>query len=333
VAARSGELLPVAYFHVVFTLPHVLNPLIRANKKQLYELLFRSVSETLKEVGARRLRGAEMGFTAVLHTWGQKLTEHPHLHLIVPAGGLSPDRKSWVPTPANYLLPLKVLAEVFRGKFLSRLEQMRAELTYPAAIGELKDPGRFKNLLIKSAEKPWVVYAKRPFAGPKAVLNYLGNYTHRIAISNFRILKCENDHVHFRYRDYKTGETKIMALHAKEFLRRFLLHVLPSRFVRMRHYGLLGSRSKQDKLARSREILTPPAHAVDAPLPGNSISSDWKQWLKEKTGVDLARCRACGQAGMREVMVLKPRFHTRARDLWKNTGPPFATPSVKWDTS
>jgi hypothetical protein len=236
-----------------------------------------------------------------------------------------------------------VLSDVFRGKFLSSLERMRDELSYPGSIAELKEPGRFKHLLRAAAEKRWVVYAKRPFAGPEQVLNYLGNYTHRVAISNHRILKLENDQVHFRYRNRKTGESQVMVLHATEFLRRFLLHVLPSKLVRMRHYGILGSRMKRLKLEACRQILLPPAAigtttttpAVPAPP---QATSDWKQWLKEKTGIDLERCRACGaQGSMRQTRELKPRLraHPRSRDFWKKTpdsAQPRAGPAVR-DTS
>ena len=325
VEARKSELLPVPYFHVVFTIPHVLNPLVLCNKKPLYELLFRTVSETLKEVGARRLGGAELGFTAVLHTWGQNLMDHPHLHLIVPGGGLSSDGQRWIPTPEHFLLPTPVLSEVFQGKFVNRLERMREQLSYPGSIAGLKEPGRFKHLLRAAVEKRWVVYAKRPFAGPEAVLNYLGNYTHRVAISNYRILKLENDHVHFRYRDRKTRESKVMVLHATEFMRRFLLHVLPPKLVRMRHYGILGSRMKKLKLETCRQILLPPAPIATRPsVPTPQAPSDWKQWLKEKTGVDLDSCRACGARAMRETFVLKPRLraHLRSRDFWKQGAEP-----------
>lgn len=318
VEAREGELLPIAYFHVVFTLPHVLNPLILRNKKALYELLFKSVSETMKEVAARRMKGAQVGFTAVLHTWGQNLMDHPHLHLIVPGGGLSPDGKSWIKTPENYLLPTKILSEVFRGKFLSSLEKMRDKLIYPGAIEELKDPGRFKNLLRKATENRWVVYAKRPFAGPKQVLNYLGNYTHRVAISNSRLIKIENDHVHFHYKDYRSGGSKVMVLHASEFMRRFLLHTLPRKFVRIRHYGIMGSRFKKQKLEHSRAALkVPPTPAAQT----EKASLDWKQWLKQKTGIDLSRCRKCENGEMREVLSFSPRLSSR-----HDRGPPVIHP-------
>jgi hypothetical protein len=303
--AREGELLPVPYFHVVFTLPHVLNPLILCNQQILYELLFRSVSQTLKQVSLRKLKGASLGFIAVLHTWGQNLMYHPHLHLIVPGGGLSADESKWVKTPENYLLPTKVLSEVFRGKYLSELERLRPDLRYPGSAAEYENPGRFKNLLIQAASKPWVVYVKRPFAGPKQVLNYLGNYTHRIAVSNHRILKLENHHVTFRYRDYRDGgKNKEMKLHASEFMRRFLLHVLPSRFVRIRHYGMLGSRFKKQRLEKVRTILG--AKSTDEPqAQATSATSNWEQWMKEKTGVDPRRCRSCKDGTLTKIITLE----------------------------
>jgi Putative transposase/Transposase zinc-binding domain len=302
--AREGDLLPVPYFHSVFTLPHVLNPLILCNPKPLYDLLFRSASETLKEVGTRHLKGASLGFIAVLHTWGQNLMHHPHLHVIVPGGGLSADHASWKKTPENYLLPIKVLSDVFRGKFLSALEKMRTDLKYPGSIESLQDAGKFKHLLREAAAQPWIVYTKRPFAGPKQVLNYLGNYTHRIAISNYRLLALEKDHVRFRYRDYRDGgKTKEMELHAKEFMRRFLLHVLPSRFVRIRHYGMLGSRVKKKALEKARTILGAPVKIeANATLPA---TSDWKEWFKQKTGIDVTRCRKCKDGLMTELRVFE----------------------------
>jgi hypothetical protein len=229
VQERIDELLPVEYFHVVFTLPHALNPLILQNKKRLYDLLFKAASQTLKEVSQRNLK-AEVGFIAVLHTWGQNLMDHPHLHVIVPGGGLkekSGERK-WIHCKKGYLLPIKILSQVFRGKFLSQLEKDHGKLKFKGKLEHLSNPSEFKNLLIKSAEKSWVIYAKKPFAGPKQVISYLGNYTHRVAISNHRLLKIENEEVSFRYRDYKDeNKKKVMTLHTKEFMRRFLL--LPCR--------------------------------------------------------------------------------------------------------
>jgi hypothetical protein len=313
IEARTSELLPISYFHVVFTLPHVLNPLILRNKKALYELLFKSVADTMKQVAARRMNGAQIGFTAVLHTWGQNLMDHPHLHLIVPGGGLSPDGTKWVPTSEDYLLPTRILSQVFRGKFLSGLERLRGELSYPGAIEELKDPGRFKNLLRQSAEKPWVVYAKRPFAGPKQVINYLGNYTHRVAISNGRLIKIEGEAVHFYARDYRSRTTKIQQLHVTEFMRRFLLHTLPRGFQRIRHFGFMGSRFKRQKLELCRAAIAPTAtpQAPANPEPTPPLE-DWKQWLRATTGIDLTRCRRCDDGEMREVCTLAPRIPRRS---------------------
>jgi hypothetical protein len=345
VDARVDELLPrVPYFHVVFTLPHELNPIILHNKRKLYTLLFKSSSDTVKQVGSQRLGGAQMGFTAVLHTWSQKLMDHPHVHMIVPGGGLSPDHTQWVPTPENYLLPTKGLSAVYRGKFLEALERMHGELEFPEVIKKFADPGCFKNLLRKAVQNDWVVYAKQPFSGPKQVLNYLGNYTHRIAISNFRLVKHEDGVVHFLYRDRKTNESKVMALPALEFLRRFLLHVLPPKFVRLRHYGLLGSRLKNTNLKTCRTILLPESLAVSTPSPVATQAepspeqqkdpSDWMQWLKEKTGVDLKKCKACKTGNMHRARTLQPTVRASlAHKFWtySKNQPPASPPRL--DTS
>ena len=330
--AREDELLPVPYFHGVFTLPHALNPLVLNNQSALYGLLFKTVAETLTQVAARKFEGASLGFTAVLHTWGQTLMPHPHLHLIIPGGGLSPDQTRWQPTPENYLLPTRVLSQVFRGKYLEALEKLRPELEYPGALREFQNTGRFKNLLIQAASQDWVVYAKRPFAGPKQVLNYLGNYTHRVAISNYRLLKIEDDHVHFRYRDYRDdNKQKVMALHAREFMRRFLLHVLPSRFVRIRHCGLLGSRSKKRNLEKARTILGVTRTEVAEPAVAEkekpaTATADWKTWLKAKTGRDVTRCASCKDGRLIRIRELERwpwrRRSAVGRSLWGG-----------WDTS
>ena len=253
--------MPVEHFHVVFTLPEQLKPLALKNRRLVYNLLFRAASETLLQLAADPKRlGAQIGFTAVLHTWGQNLLFHPHLHCVVTGGGLAPDGSRWIAARKGYFLPVKVLSKLFRGKFLAGLKEAyeagRLDLT--GSVAELADPQRFRQLLEGLYQQAWVVYAKPPFGGAEEVYRYLGRYTHRVAISNARLVSLEAGQVRFRYKDYADGSTwKVMQLSAEEFLRRFLLHVLPKRFVRIRHYGLLAGRNVPTKLARCRELLNP----------------------------------------------------------------------------
>ena len=251
-AKRSAELLPVPYFHVVFTLPHLLAPLALQNKALVYGLLFRAAAETLLQIAADpKHLGAKIGFLAVLHTWGQTLLHHPHLHCVVPGGGLSPDQRRWIPCGHKFFLPVKVLSVVFRGKFLDALERAfkKHKLTLAGQLTPLQSPAEFATLLRAAAHRDWVVYAKRPFAGPAQVLTYLSRYTHRIAIANSRLVAMADGRVTFRWRDYAHGhQTRTMTLEADEFLRRFLLHVLPASFVRIRYFGLLANRQRAQLL-------------------------------------------------------------------------------------
>jgi hypothetical protein len=321
VEARIDELLPVEYFHVVFTLPHELNPLILQNKKELYGLLFGAAAATIKSVAEGRI-GGEPGFIAVLHTWDQKLLDHPHIHMIVPGGGLkrsAEGKDEWFSSRRGFLLPIAVLSKVFRGKFLSGLEKIREKLKYEGRLEKIRDPRRFKKLLQAAARKDWVVYAKPPFSGPEQVIHYLGNYTHRIAISNHRIIKIEGDRVYFRYRDSGNGnKRKVMSLHVTEFMRRFLLHVLPTRFVRIRHYGFLGNRSRKAKIARLKAILIPKSKSDAEVEPPPSKSVDWKERLKELTGYDVTACPNCGEGKMVEVRVIESFYEKRrqSRKAW-----------------
>jgi len=308
-----GELLPVEYFHSVMTVPHLFNPITLYNKKIMYSILFRSGSETIKEVAKNQL-GVETGFISVLHTWGQTLVLHPHLHIIVPGGGLSKVRDGvWVPGKKGYLLPTKILSQVFRGKFLQYLEESYSELVFPDSISDFKHPVRFKHLLEEATTTKWVVYAKKPFAGPEHVLNYLGNYTHRIAISNHRIVKMEDDHIHFRYKDYRTDSQKIMVLHAAEFMRRFLLHVLPPKFIRIRHYGFLGSRLKKTKLELIRKSLNAEIQA-DAK---EKEEETWHDKLKKITGIDATICVKCKKGKMVELEIIPCTYMTSKRQRKK----------------
>src|SRR5499433_2035777 len=248
IAARRRELLPTRYLHVVFTLPHRLVPLLLQNKKILYDLLFRTSAETLLEVaGDARHLGAEIGFFSVLHTWSQKLTAHPHVHCVVPAGGLSHDHTRWVRSRDNYFLPKQVLAEVFRGKFVDALKEafQNGQLHFHGDLKLLAQPKIFAAWLRPLHRQDWVVYLKRPFGGPEYVLQYLGRYTHRVAISNHRLVSFQDGQVTFHWRDSAHhNQQKLRALPVDEFLQRFLLHLLPKGFVRIRNFGFLANRRR-----------------------------------------------------------------------------------------
>lgn len=258
-AARSAELLPVAYFHVVFTLPHELSALVLQNKRPLYDLLFRTSAATLLEVARDpKHLGADIGLLSVLHTWGQNLQHHPHVHCVVPAGGLALEGSGWIATSPRFFLPVRVLSRVFRGKFTAALKQLllQGKLQFHGSLQEFARPERFRKFLRQLSTKEWVVYAKPPFGGAEHVLNYLARYTHRVAISNHRLLIFEQGRVSFRWKDYAAGsKQKVMTVSAEEFLRRFLIHVLPKGLVRIRHFGLFANRRRAASLLRCREVL------------------------------------------------------------------------------
>ena len=258
-AARAAELLPVPYFHIVFTLPHELSALVLQNKRLLYDLLFRTSAASLLELARDPKRlGADIGFLGVLHTWGQNLQVHPHVHYIVPAGGLALDGSRWVDSSRKFFLPVKALSRVFTDKFCEELRELynQDRLQFHNSIEQLASPGAFSRFLWQLGQKKWVVYAKPPFGGAEHVLNYLARYTHRVAISNHRLVAFENDRVSFRWRDYAHGgKKKVMTVSADEFLRRFLLHVLPKGLVRIRHFGFFANRRRETALARCRELL------------------------------------------------------------------------------
>jgi hypothetical protein len=249
----------VPYVHVVFTLPHKLAPLALHNKKILYALLFRAAAATLLEIAADpKHLGAEIGFLAVLHTWGQNLLLHPHVHCVIPAGGLSPDHERWVHPRYPFFLPVKVLSRVFRGKFVAGLKQafQKRKVSLPAALQPLKRQEAFQSFLRTLFRRDWVVYAKPPFGGPEHVLHYLARYTHRVAISNHRLVAFHDGKVTFRWKDYAhRGKSSLMTLSAEEFLRRFLLHVLPRGFVRIRFFGLLANRRRGSLLPLCRTLI------------------------------------------------------------------------------
>ena len=270
-AEREADLLPVGYFHVVFTLPAEIGAIAWQNKAVVYDLLFRAASEAMMTIAADpRHLGARLGITAVLHTWGSALTHHPHVHMIVPGGGVSPDGTHWVASRAAFLLPVRVLGALFRRLFLSRLIALHqaGKLAFFGALAGLIDRRRFLRHLVPVRRKRWVIYAKPPFAGPEAVLAYLARYTHRVAISNRRLIAFDQAGVTFRYKDYRrTGPERqqVMTLDTREFMRRFLLHVLPLGFHRIRHYGLLASATRKANLIRARELLavTPPPEPLE----------------------------------------------------------------------
>jgi predicted Zn-ribbon and HTH transcriptional regulator len=297
---QTSELLPVGYFHLVFALPHEFNRLILAHKKIGLSLLFKAVSETLLEFGQTRLKGT-LGIIAVLHTWDQTLKDHFHLHCLVPAGALSSNHSRWIGARPNFLFPVTALSQVFQGKFLALLQQACDKGKIPPANNEIK----------ASRQKSWVVYAKKPFGSPQTVLDYLGRYTHRVALSNERILSVQNGQVTLSYRDRKDGNRKTtIPLNAQEFIRRFLLHVLPDGFMRIRHFGFLANRSKKQALAQCRRLLK-----IEAALPETPKESA-KDLLLRITGIDLSRCPSCHRGTMIVVAEL----------------PPISSPS-QWDSS
>lgn len=300
---RREDLLSCQYFHVVFTIPDELNKLILQNKEVCYNILFKSSSQTLKEVASNpKNLGAEIGFIGILHTWAQNLIDHPHIHYIVPGGGFHENNK-WVSCRQNYFLPVQILSVVFRGKFLNYLEiaYNEGKLKCLGQIEDLKEVNNFKNLLIMTTKHDWVVYSKESFAGPEQVINYLGQYTHRIAISNYRIKKIEDSKVFFECRDNSDkNKKKIISLEATEFIRRFLLHVLPSGFVKIRHFGFLGNKPKKEKLRLYKKI-----HNIQIKTIGNSkIKKDWKEILIKITGIDLDTCPVCKKGKMLERQIL-----------------------------
>ncbi len=281
--ARGRDLLPTAYVHVVFTLPHQVAPLALQNKREIYNLLFRASSETLLEIARDpKHLGAEIGFFSVLHTWNQQLLFHPHIHCVVPAGGLAPDHTRWIPARHSFFLPVKVLSRVFRGKFVAGLRELHAsgKLALHAALAPLADPRTFAALLRSLFRNDWVVYSKRPFRGAEHVLRYLGGYTHRVAISNHRLVSLADGQVTFRWRDsaHKNKQRR-MRLGAEEFLRRFLLHVLPPGFVRIRHFGLFAHRRRAALLPLCLQMLT----ASIVREPSNSAPAR-PLWLCPKCG-------------------------------------------------
>jgi putative transposase/transposase-like zinc-binding protein len=301
---RRSELLETQYFHVVFTVPNEIAAIAYQNKQEVYNILFRAVSETLKTIAADPKRlGALIGFFCVLHTWGQNLLHHPHLHCVVPGGGLSFDRKRWISCRANFFLPVKVLSRLFRRLFLSYLEKAfdQGKLQFFSSLEACRMRPAFLRHIGPTRKVKWVVYAKPPFAGPDEVLKYVAGYTHSVAISNTRLLDIGDENVRFRWKDYRNGNRqKTMALSADEFIRRFLLHVLPEGFQRVRYYGFLANRDRQENLALCRELLKMPP-----PEPEAEVKEDYRDRYEELTGHSLKTCPACHKGEMIVIETLE----------------------------
>ncbi|MDD5095672.1 MAG: IS91 family transposase [Dehalococcoidia bacterium] len=311
IEARSKDLLPIQYFHVVFTIPSKLNRLVSINRKVMYDLLFRSVSETLMELANDpKHLGARIGAICILHTWGQNLMDHPHSHCIVTGGGLSTDGSRWVSCRKRFFIHVEVMSALFRGKFLDHLKHCfkRGDLAFPGSISHLKEPGDFEAFMRQLYQKKWVVYCKPPFGGPTGVLQYLGRYTHRIAISNNRILANRDGNVSFLWRDYADdNRQKTMMLKADEFIRRFLLHVLPERYVRIRHFGLLANRNRRDNITACRKIIGSGKTATKE----NANKETWQEQLLRICGIDVTTCPVCQKGKMLRVALLNPlRCHS-----------------------
>jgi hypothetical protein len=318
---HKRELLPTPYFHNVFTLPHELNPLARCNKKVVFDILFKSVAQTLQSFGRNPANGlgGKIGFLAVLHTWDQQLREHIHLHCLIPAGALSLDGARWIPARKNFLFSIDALREVFRGKYLHFLQKAfeKQELIFPGAIAHLKRPEAFASFIQQLRAKKWVLYSRRPFGSPENALGYLARYTYRVAIANHRIVNIQDGHVTFWYRDRRDGDKpKQLTLQAEEFIRRFLLHVLPPAFMRIRHFGLLANRRKNSDLARCRTLLGLPA---ELPKPARKTVPEH---MLELTGDDVTLCPCCKKGHLRRVAEL-PKPDLQAAQAG----------SLPWDTS
>jgi hypothetical protein len=300
-AARRADLLPIPYFHVVFTLPHELNALAQGNPRVIYALLFRAAADTLLAFGRDpRHLGGTIGVTAILHTWGQNLSQHLHLHCLVTGGALARDHSRWIAGGSTFLFPVRALSTVFRAKYLAGLARAfdAGQLTFAAGTADLAERGAFRRWLAQLRAADWIVYAKRPFAGPEQVLRYLGRYTHRVALSNDRLVDHRDGRVRFCWKDYADHDrVKILTLDADEFLRRFLLHVVPRGFMRIRHFGLLANRVRRRALTQCRHLLGLPPSEHSRP---ESVAA----LLQRLIGLDLARCPLCGEGRMRITAIV-----------------------------
>ncbi len=298
IEARSEDLLPIQYFHAVFTIPAELNPLVLRNQKVMYNLLFRSASETLMELGDARL-GVRLGFICILHTWGQNLMDHPHVHCVITGGGLSREGR-WISCRKNFFIPVRVMSALFRGKFLSYLKESFGDLQFPGTISHLQEAGVFDGFRRQFYHKKWIVYCKAPFQGAAGALQYLGRYTHRIAISNHRIISVCDGTVSFRWRDYSDADKqKVMTVTTAEFIRRFLLHVLPQRFVKIRHYGLLANKTRKASLVLCRQLL-------GSPVATEVQSLTLRERLVAITGFDITKCPVCKTGDLHRIRSIEP---------------------------
>jgi hypothetical protein len=313
---RAAELLPVEYFHVVFTLPQRLAPLALQNQRLIYGILFRAAAETLTRIaGDPRHLGARIGFLAVLHTWGQNLNHHPHLHCVVPGGGIALDQRRWISCRQQFLFPVKVLSRLFRAKFVAYLKTAfrDGKLGFHGELKSLSERRNFVEWLSPVAGTEWVVYAKPPFGGPRQVLKYLARYTHRVAISNQRLISLENNRVTFRWKNYARGnQPATVTLQAVEFVRRFLLHVLPRGFVKVRHFGLLANRGRRRNLALCRKLLVASSSARDFHPAHDRLADQMETDQRD-------RCPRCRAGHMRRLETLLPQplatalFHAAIR--------------------
>ncbi|MCG8311418.1 MAG: IS91 family transposase, partial [Cytophagales bacterium] len=304
---RKQELLPINYFHLVFTIPSELNYLVWINQKVLYTILFKAASQTITMLARQdKHLGANPGCIAMLHTWGQNLMDHPHIHMIVTGGGLAPDGKKWIHSSKKFFIPVRIIARVFRGKYLAFFKQAyyNNEIFFQAKTAHLKNHKQFKQTLDSVYKKQWVVYAKKPFSNPAKVLTYLGKYTHRIAISNHRILSMENNRICFKWKDYQdNNKQKVMNLNPNEFIRRFLLHILPTGFFKIRYYGLLASRNKKHNLIICCKLLNVvyKLNKLDA--------QTWQKLLLKSTGFDVNKCPYCKKGQMKIIGLIPARGH------------------------
>ena len=302
--SRQAELLPVEYFHVVFTLPEQVAQIAFYNKETVYNILFRATANTLLSIaGDPKHLGAGLGFFAILHTWGQNLQHHPHLHCVVPGGGLSPDHERWISCLPGFFLPVRVLSRLFRRLFLEALQEAfeNGELHFFGDLEYLRDSAAFTAFLAPLRRAEWVVYAKPPFGGPQQVLEYLGRYTHRVAISNQRLLSLSDGQVSFQWKDYRSEhkqKSKTMTVQADEFVRRFLIHTLPPGFQRIRHFGFMANCHRKAKLALCRQLLTAPIQDL-LPQP-----AECRQMLEAITEQSVIRCPRCGIGAMIRIAVL-----------------------------
>jgi len=309
---RKDDLLPVKYFHVVFTIPEEINAIALRNQREIYSILFKSASETLLELARDpKYLGAQLGITTLLHTWGQNLMFHPHLHCVVPSGGLSRDGVRWINSRKKFFIPVKVLSAKFKGKFLAYLQDAyyKRKLKFIGGISEFLREDIFQCWMKSLREKAWVIYCKPPFKSAEYVLQYLGRYTHRVAISNNRIKFIENGYVTFKWRDYKDkNKEKFMSVTAEEFIRRFLMHILPNRFVKIRHYGIIGNRNRKTKLQNCKKLTG----AKIKNTPKNKLTIE--ELILKLTGKDIRICPCCKKGRMEMKSRLQPVICSPPRD-------------------